>query len=135
MAGIAIAGGRLFIARRKSGGDLGGKWEFPGGKVEEGESDDAALLREYQEEFGLSIESGPFLAAASFEHQGETFCLSAYRIFFRDGDPAARIRLAEHDRWRWALPEEIAELDFAPSDRLLLPGLESYLKHEAGVHN
>ncbi|MDR2110325.1 MAG: NUDIX domain-containing protein, partial [Spirochaetaceae bacterium] len=48
VAGIAVEGGRFFIAQRIPGGDLGGKWEFPGGKVEEGETDAEALIREYR---------------------------------------------------------------------------------------
>jgi 8-oxo-dGTP diphosphatase len=131
VAGIAIAGNRLFIARRKAGGDLGGKWEFPGGKIEAGESDEAALRREYQEEFGVAVETGPFLADAQFSHNGFQFALRAYRIFFKD----MRFHMAEHDEWRWASLDEIMPLDFAGSDRCLLPSLEPYLEHQAHVHN
>jgi 8-oxo-dGTP diphosphatase len=129
VAGIACKEGRFFIARRKAGGDLGGKWEFPGGKAEEGESDQAALLREYREEFGLSITAGPLLASASFEHKGSTFCLNAYRVFFSE----AEIRLIEHSEQRWASLAEIETLDFAGSDRKLLAELVSYFKQETGV--
>ncbi|MDR2484727.1 MAG: NUDIX domain-containing protein [Treponema sp.] len=133
VAGIAVKDGRLFIARRKPGGELGGKWEFPGGKAEEGESDEAALLREYAEEFGLSIRTGPLLAGASFTHKGLVFGLNAYRIFFEEGEPRENTRLSEHTEWRWAALGEIERLDFAGSDRGLFPGLEMYLKHEAGI--
>lgn len=129
VAGIAIEGKRLFIARRKAGGDLGGKWEFPGGKIEAGESDEAALRREYREEFGAAVETGPFLAGAQFSHNGFQFALRAYRIFFND----MRFRMAEHTEWRWASLDEIRALDFAGSDRGLLPALEPYLEHEARV--
>jgi 8-oxo-dGTP diphosphatase len=132
VAGIAIADGRLFIARRKPGGDIGGKWEFPGGKAEEGESDEAALLREYGEELGVAIETGPLLAHASFERRGDMFSLRAYRVFFKNGG-AEHIRLAEHTEWRWAALDEITHMDFAASDRGLFPGLETYLKLEAGI--
>ena len=136
VAGIAVKDGALFIARRKSGGDLGGKWEFPGGKVEQGESDRAALLREFREEFGLDIETGPLLATASFEHKGDTFSLNAYRIFFEAGDPSNRISQEEHTEWRWAaLEAEIAKMDFADSDRGLFPSLQTYLSHEAGIRH
>jgi 8-oxo-dGTP diphosphatase len=124
VAGIAFEGGKLFIARRKSGGDLGGKWEFPGGKVEEGESDEAALKREYLEELGVPVETGPFLAEAAFEHRGRKFSLNAYRVFFKD----TNFILQEHTEWRWASFGEIGELDFADSDRKLLSALESDFK-------
>jgi 8-oxo-dGTP diphosphatase len=82
VAGIAIEQGKVFIARRKPGGDLGEKWEFPGGKVEEGEADADALRREYFEEFGVAVETGPLLAHSEFFHQEQKFLLNAYRIFF-----------------------------------------------------
>ncbi|MDR0583837.1 MAG: NUDIX domain-containing protein [Treponema sp.] len=136
VAGIAIEGGALFIARRKSGGDLGGKWEFPGGKVERGESDRTALQREFREEFGLDIEIGPLLATSSFEHKGNTFSLNAYRIFFEAGEPGSRIHLREHTEWRWAaLKGEIEKMDFADSYRGLFPALQVNLNQEAGIHH
>jgi 8-oxo-dGTP diphosphatase len=135
VAGIAVDAGRLFVARRKAGGDLGGKWEFPGGKVEEDESDEAALRREYQEELGLAIETGPRIAASSFEHGGAVFSLNAYRVFFRDDNLNDHIRLTEHTGWRWAALDEIERMDFADSDRGLLPALEVYFKHDPGVHD
>jgi 8-oxo-dGTP diphosphatase len=129
VAGIAIEGQRLFIARRKPGGDLGGKWEFPGGKAEQGESDEAALIREFQEEFGASIRTGPFLGAAVFEHHGSAYDLHAYRIFFEGKE----LRPLEHSEWRWAGMEELETLDFAGSDRLLFPALKAYLEDQSGI--
>jgi 8-oxo-dGTP diphosphatase len=126
VAGIAVKGGRFFIAQRRAGGDLGGKWEFPGGKVEQGESDEEALCREYREEFGVPIQTGPFLGSASFEHYGKTYIVNAYRVYFSGGD----FTLHEHKRWRWADFEEIKALDFAESDLKLLPALCSMLSTE-----
>jgi 8-oxo-dGTP diphosphatase len=51
VAGIAVSGNKIFIARRSPNKSLAGLWEFPGGKVEAGESDEAALHREFKEEF------------------------------------------------------------------------------------
>lgn len=131
VAGIAIERDTLFIARRKAGGDLGGKWEFPGGKAEEGESDADALRREYLEEFGVAVTAGHLLASAEFTHNGTRYALNAYRIFF---DPR-NCRLADHAEWRWAAIEDIKTLDFAGSDLLLLPALQAYLDKKAGVHD
>jgi 8-oxo-dGTP diphosphatase len=124
IAGIAAEGERLFIARRLMGGDLGGKWEFPGGKVEVGETDEEALVREFEEEFGIPIKTGPFLGAASFEHRGLCFTVRAYRIYF----PHENFTLAEHSEWRWARPGDIEKLDFAESDLRLLPAIREKLK-------
>lgn len=129
VAGIALEGGKIFIARRVMKGDLGGKWEFPGGKVEEGESDHEALVREFDEEFGVAVDPGPFLGSASFEHRGIPRLLKAYRIFFPGGSAPGpeNISLREHTEWRWAAVDEIKGLDFAPSDLKLLPDLERFV--------
>jgi 8-oxo-dGTP diphosphatase len=126
VAGIAVEGGKLFIARRKAGGDLGNKWEFPGGKAEPGETDADALIREFQEEFGVPVTTGALLGTAVFEHRGKTRHLHAYRIFFGERN----FTLAEHTEWRWADMEEIETLDFAGSDRLLFPALKAHLEAE-----
>jgi 8-oxo-dGTP diphosphatase len=122
VAGIAAEGGRIFIAKRIPGGDLGGKWEFPGGKVEQGETDADALVREYREEFGVSVRVGPFLGSVLFEHRGTERTLNAYRIHFGGED----FTLSEHTEWRWAAFEEIEGLDFVDSDRRLFPRLKGY---------
>jgi 8-oxo-dGTP diphosphatase len=127
VAGIAVEGQKVFIARRKAGGDLGGKWEFPGGKAEAGESGEAALIREFQEEFGVSVTTGPLLGTAAFEHRGTPYDLRAYRIFF----PGTELRLAEHEEWRWAAVDELENLDFAASDRRLFPALKAYLEGQS----
>jgi 8-oxo-dGTP diphosphatase len=124
VAGIAEEGGRLLIARRLPGGDLGGKWEFPGGKVEPGESDEDALIREFQEEFKITVTVGPLLGSASFEHAGLNRTLRAYLINL----PSQNFTLLEHSEWRWASPAEIEGLDFAGSDLKLLPALKAYLE-------
>jgi 8-oxo-dGTP diphosphatase len=131
VAGIAAEGGRLFIARRSPGGDIGAKWEFPGGKVEAGESDEEALVREYREEFGVTVTAGPYLGSASFEHHGKARTLNAYRVFFREMD----FTLSEHTEWRWAGFDEIGRLDFAGSDSLLIPQLKAYFQGEARVQD
>jgi 8-oxo-dGTP diphosphatase len=124
VAGIAREGDKIFVARRLPSGDLGNKWEFPGGKVEEGETDGEALVREYHEEFGVPVTPGSLLASASFEHHGKTYRLNAYEVRFESLD----FTLREHSRWRWAGMAEIERLDFADSDRKLLPALKAYLR-------
>jgi len=124
VAGIAIDDqGRLFIARRKAGGSLSGKWEFPGGKAEEGESDVEALKREYLEEFDVAVEVGPLLASTDFSHKGKLFLLNAYRVFLGSLD----FKMTEHTEWRWAALDEIEAASFADSDFRLFPALQAYL--------
>jgi 8-oxo-dGTP diphosphatase len=122
VAGIAWDGGKFFIARRLCGGDMGDKWEFPGGKVDGGESDQEALKREYMEEFGVDVAVGVFLGSAVFERQGIERQVRAYRVFFF---AANSFTLTAHTQWRWASLEEIEQLDFVDSDRKLLPALKN----------
>jgi 8-oxo-dGTP diphosphatase len=133
VAGIARRGNDLFIARRVPGGSLGGKWEFPGGKVEAGEGAEEALVREFREEFSLSVEAGEEVAQAVFVHHGVKRDLRAFLVRFGPADPAEAV-LNCHEEWKWAPVGEIEKLDFAPSDLKLLPALKTYLQANPQVH-
>jgi 8-oxo-dGTP diphosphatase len=129
VAGIAVQGGRLFIARRLPGGDLGEKWEFPGGKAEYGETEGEALIREFREEFGVEVTPGPCIASSFFEHGGVVRELRACLARFE----TTGIMLREHSAWKWADFAEIETLDFAGSDRKLFPALQRYLQGNSCV--
>jgi 8-oxo-dGTP diphosphatase len=109
VAGIAVEEGKIFIAKRSGGGSLGGKWEFPGGKAEDGETDEEALVREYDEEFGVPIRVGDFLGRSGFEHSGVRRILSAYRISFI----VRQFILHDHTEWSWVSFDELGSFDFA----------------------
>lgn len=121
VAGISLKDGRYFIARRLPVGDMGGKWEFPGGKLEPGEDCWMTIEREYLEEFNLSVKATLPIAEALFTHGGNEFLLSAFWVELPDSFDG--MRLSEHSEWRWASLDEILQLDFADSDRKILPFL------------
>jgi len=98
---------------------MGGRWEFPGGKCEPGESPEPALAREYLEELGLDVRVGKCLGTAEFVKDGVVFDLKAYAIVF-EGEPKF---LAEHDEVMWVDRANLEALDIAPSDRQLFPFL------------
>ncbi|MFO7780139.1 MAG: (deoxy)nucleoside triphosphate pyrophosphohydrolase [Spirochaetia bacterium] len=123
VAGIAWQGGRLFLARRKPGGVNSRLWEFPGGKVDAGESPPESLAREFFEELGVAITVGELLATGSFRHRNIDFRLEAYRINFASTD----FQLHEHEETGWFTPEEAATLPLVPSDRDILPELRRNL--------
>lgn len=116
-AGIAVRHGRVLVGRRKPGGDLGGRWEFPGGKLEAGETAEEALVREYDEELGVEATALGRLGRSSFEHRGRPYELVAVALSV-SGDEFV---LREHDEFRWATAEELVSMDLAESDRALLP--------------
>jgi len=117
IAGIAIRGCRVFVARRSAGGSMGGKWEFPGGKLEAGERDREAAIREFDEEFGLSVEVGSTIGESSFDNNGKHYELAAVLVTFY-GEPS---ELREHDEVRWVNADALAALDLSDSDRSLVP--------------
>ncbi|HAE21138.1 MAG TPA: CTP pyrophosphohydrolase [Spirochaetaceae bacterium] len=117
VAGIALRKARVLVGRRKPGGALGGKWEFPGGKREPGESDEDALIREYDEEFGVAVAVGAFLGESQFVNGDKRYGLAALLVELQ-AEPA---ELREHDELRWVDAVGLVALDLAESDRALLP--------------
>jgi 8-oxo-dGTP diphosphatase len=111
-AGFVRDGRRVLIARRKQGGPFGGLWEFPGGKIEPGESPEECLRRELLEEFGMDASIGGLFASNVHPYEGMTIELLVYRASFVRG----RIDLTVHDEARWVLPDELMDYGFLPAD-------------------
>jgi 8-oxo-dGTP diphosphatase len=89
-AGILTKDGKVLIARRKPGKHMGGKWEFPGGKIEEGESPEQSLSRELEEELDLRARVGQLLCRVPYEGDGISLELMVYRVDDFDGTPVLR---------------------------------------------
>jgi len=128
VATVVVEKGRILLGRRAMEGECAGLWEFPGGKVEEGESDEMALVREFEEEFGVEIEPVELIAETSFAHRGRNRILAAWSC--RRGRKA-RLELRVHLEVRWCLPEETRGLEFVESDGRLLPRVLEWLRNEA----
>lgn len=127
VAGVAIVDSTVFVARRNGDGSFQGFWEFPGGKVEPGESDEEALVREFDEEFGARVQVTGFIGEVVFPHHGSERVLAGWRISFDDADfsgpagapvPAARLRA--HEAAAWVSAADMARLSLVDSDRALL---------------
>jgi 8-oxo-dGTP diphosphatase len=118
--------GQVLIARRCPGKSQEGLWEFPGGKIEPGESIRQCLQRELVEEMGITIL--PYEAFGTNEHSyGSTHIkLIAWKAEYQGGE----IKLVDHDACQWVLPEELVNYMFAPADipfveRLLMESRKS----------
>ena len=118
-AGILEDNGLVLIARRKPGKHMGGKWEFPGGKIEAGESPEQSLARELQEELDVRARIGELLCCASWDGDGISLELLVYRVEGFDGTPT----LHEHEEFRWVAPGDLRSYDLADSDRRVVETL------------
>lgn len=118
-AAVITENGRVLLARRKPGGAMGGRWEFPGGKIEPGETPEQSLERELREELAIHARIGEFLLSTSYEGGGVSLELLVYRAERIRGEPA----LIEHDEISWVSPRDLAGYDLADSDRKVVEQL------------
>jgi 8-oxo-dGTP diphosphatase len=116
IAGISYKNGKVLIGKRIEKGDMGGRWEFPGGKVEKGENFTQALIREFDEEFGVPITVGKEITVAKFNHHGDERELHAFFVTMPDID---NFKLCEHTETKRVKFSEITKLDFVDSDMLI----------------
>jgi 8-oxo-dGTP diphosphatase len=121
VVGAAIVrDGRVLAARRSRPTELAGGWEFPGGKVESGESDAEALVRECREELGVSVRVGTHLGEAL----DGRIRLALFAATLDEGEPQAG---ADHDALRWLAAGELDGVGWLPIDRELLPAVAELL--------
>lgn len=117
--------GRVLLAERPEGKNLAGTWEFPGGKVAAGETPEAALIRELQEELGIDTEVSCLAPFTFASHTYEAFHLlmPLYLCRVWQGNP----RGLEGQRLAWATPKEMANYPMPPADKPLVAMLRDFL--------
>lgn len=115
VAALIRQGDRILLDRRGPGGTLAGKWEFPGGKREAGETDEEALARELMEELGVASTIGPEVARVRHETPDLSMTLVLYAASIH-GRPEAR----DVEEIGWFDVAEIDQLEMPPADRPLL---------------
>ncbi len=111
-AAVIIANGRILLTRRKAGENLAGCWEFPGGKMEEGETLQSCLERELREELGLLTRVGEILAESEHVNERGSFKLIALKTEIIGG----QLKLTVHDRAEWVSPGDLKKYPLAPAD-------------------
>ena len=105
--------GKILVARRRPGLRHAGRWEFPGGKPEAGETPEEAIVREIQEELGITTSVTDYVGE-SVAHNGERqIRLLAFELAWEKGS----IVPTDHDRIEWALPEGLLAYDLLEPDR------------------
>jgi 8-oxo-dGTP diphosphatase len=117
--------GRVLLAQRPPGKSMAGLWEFPGGKLDEGESPEAALVRELEEELGIDTAESCLAPIAFASHRYERFHLlmPLYVCRVWKGTPRAR----EGQALKWVRPERLRDYPMPPADTPLIPVLEELL--------
>jgi 8-oxo-dGTP diphosphatase len=125
-AALVDPDGRVLIAQRPDGKAMAGLWEFPGGKVETGETPEAALIRELDEELGIETWES-CLAPLSFASHAypEFHLLMPLYVCRKWGGGAPRPR--EHSALKWVRPSALATYPMPPADAPLIPVLRDLL--------
>jgi len=117
---------QILIARRKKEKAQEGLWEFPGGKLEPGESPEACLIRELKEEMNILIEPYEWFGTNEHDYGTVRIRLIAYNARFIQGE----IQLVDHDEYRWVERSQLEKYEWAPAD---VPFIE-ILKLGATMH-
>lgn len=111
--------GRVLLAQRPASKHLAGMWEFPGGKIEPGETPEAALARELDEEIGILVRHATPLIQVPHRSVGLALVLDAWVVDSWDGEPRSR----EGQAMQWLLPPQIDPAILAPADGPILQAL------------
>ena len=112
-AAILEKDGKILIAKRKTGDKLfAGLWEFPGGKVEEGETPEECMARELKEELDIEVEVGELITSNKHKYPHGIFELLAYRVKHISGEMV----LNDHEEIKWVTADEMSNFEFPPAD-------------------
>ena len=111
-AAVIIRDGRVLLTRRGEGQHLAGMWEFPGGKLEAGESPEEALVRECQEECGIEVEVTEILEVTHHRYPEKEVLLLFYRCELRAGE-VRHLQVADH---AWVAPRDLDDYPLPPAD-------------------
>ena len=129
VAAVLVRGGRVLITRRKEDAERGGLWEFPGGKVEAGEDEPAALRREIEEELGCAVEVGRVLARHHHRYPDLEVHLAFHECRLPPGEEPRAIGVAALE---WAQMGTLEAYPFCEADLPVLRSIERELVEGGG---
>ena len=123
VAAIIQKNDRIFATQRGYGA-YKDWWEFPGGKIEAGESPEEALIREIQEELGIDISVDGFLATVEYEYPEFHLVMDCFWCRIESGEP----KLLEHEAAKWLPADELLQVQWLPADILVIEEIERAAK-------
>lgn len=126
-AAVIERDGKVLIARRKKGDRMGGKWEFPGGKLAPNETPEACLARELREELGIDAEVGAFICSCRFSYLLVPLELLVYKARIVSGEA----RALDHDELAWVEPRDLGKYDLVKADVEVVEKLKRDIYHVA----
>ena len=122
VAALIMKDGKILIAKRSTGNkNVIGKWEFPGGKVEENETEKQAIEREIKEEFDILVRAEKFITNVISKDKKSEIDLKLYLCKYIDG----KIKLNDHSDYKWVDKDEIFDYDLANLDVELVKKMEN----------
>jgi 8-oxo-dGTP diphosphatase len=127
VAAVIIVAGRVLACERSAPPEVAGRWEFPGGKVEPGETEAAALVRECAEELGVRVAVGTRVGPDVPLAHGRSV-LRVFAVELLDGDVPQAL---EHTAMRWLGPDELDSVPWLPADRPIVAELGVLLRESA----
>lgn len=123
VAAIIIHENKIFATQRGYGEFKDG-WEFPGGKVESGETPQEALVREIKEELDIEIEVKDFLETVEYDYPAFHLSMDCFFCTIKSGEMV----LKEHEAAKWLTVETLDSVDWLPADQGLIEGIREYMK-------
>ena len=124
VAAIIIHENKIFATQRGYGEFKDG-WEFPGGKIEPGETPQEALVREIKEELDIEIEVKDFLETVEYDYPEFHLSMDCFFCVIRSGE----LVLKEHEAAKWLTVETLDSVDWLPANQGLIEGIREYLKN------
>lgn len=120
VAGFLRKDGRILIGQRPENNTLAGQWEFPGGKIEMGETPEVALARELSEELGIEATVGELKLACTHTYGDVGILILFFEILYWKGEPKAK----HHMMLEWIYPEELRDRSIPEANRRILDRIE-----------
>lgn len=120
---VLVHNSKIFVAQRNIMKHQGGMWEFPGGKLEAGETLQECVAREFMEEFGKEIAVGELFMEHTYHYEGMgDFHLNAFWAFAKNDEIP---EVNEHMEYRWVSIPEMEKLEFCPADTPFIEALKN----------